>query len=394
VATVTRLVGDLQVAEDAVQEACLAALAQWPAAGIPARPLPWLVGTARHKALDWQRREVRRVDKETEAARERAGQPGPPGTIDVIGDDRLALIFLCCHPALDAGVRVPLTLRSVGGLSTAQIAAAFLTSEPTMAQRLTRAKRKIREAGIAFRMPDPAEFGGRLAGVLRVLYLIFTVGHRAPAGDDLIRPELCEEAIRLGRALAGLLPDEPEVIGLLALLLLVDARRPGRLDPAGDLVLLTDQDRTRWNRTMIDEGTALLDRALRAGQPGPYQIQAAIAACHSTAPGAAETDWPQIAALYRRLAEIQPTAVVAANQAVAVAMVEGPAAGLAILDPLTTDPRLAGWTQLQVARADLLSRLGERDLARDAYRAALAGHPPAAEQAFIARRLRELDGPD
>jgi RNA polymerase sigma-70 factor (ECF subfamily) len=390
VATVTRLVGDLQVAEDAVQEACAVALDRWPSTGTPANPLAWLVATARHKASDWQRREARRVDKEAAAVREQADRQVPVQPVGPITDDQLTLIFLCCHPALDPAVRVALTLRSVCGLSTAQIAGAFLTPEPTMAQRLTRAKRKIRDAGIAFRMPDPDAFADRLSAVLRVVYLIFTEGHRAATGEDLVRPQLCDEAVRLARVLCDLLPDEPEVTGLLALLLLVDARRPGRLDDAGDLVLLADQDRGRWNRVEIAEGSALLDRALAARRPGPYQIQAAIAACHSTAADPDSTDWPEIAGLYRELMRHEPTPVVEANSAVAVSMVDGPAAGLAILDRLAADPRLSRWPQLHVARADMLSRLGERDRARDAYQTALALGPPAAERAFIARRLRAL----
>jgi len=267
VATVTRLVGDLEVAEDAVQEACAAALTQWPRHGVPANPGSWLVGTARHKALDWQRREARRAQKEEAAVREQGGpdnsSPTGPGPI---ADDQLALIFTCCHPALDVAVQIPLTLRSVCGLTTAEIAAAFLVPEPTMAQRLVRAKRKIREAGIPFRVPPADDLPHRLSAVLRVVYLMFTGGHRAATGDDLVRFELCDEAIRLARALAGLLPGEPEVTGLLALLLLVDARRSGRIDEAGDLVLLDDQDRSRWDRAKITEGAILVERAQRAGR--------------------------------------------------------------------------------------------------------------------------------
>jgi RNA polymerase sigma-70 factor (ECF subfamily) len=381
--------GDVELAEDAVQDACAAALAQWPTVGLPANPGAWLVGTARHKALDRMRRESRRPDREAAAMRElgEAGAPTPPGTIE---DDQLSLIFTCCHPALDAGVRVPLTLRSVCGLSTTEIAAVFLLPEPTMAQRLVRAKRKIRQAGIPMRVPSRDIWADRLAGVLRVIYLVFTEGHRPSSGDSAVRADLCDEAVRLARVLVQLLPDEAEVGGLLALLLLTDARRPARLDERGELVLLADQDRSRWDQDKIVEGAALVERTLERGRPGPYQLQAAIAACHSTARTADATDWREIAMLYGELIRHEPTPVVEANRAVAVAMAEGPGPGLVILDALAGNAQISRWPQLHVARADLLARLGRLPDAVDAYRHALSLEPPSAERTFITKRIRQL----
>jgi RNA polymerase sigma-70 factor (ECF subfamily) len=389
VATVTRFVGgDLGMAEDAVQDACAAALRQWPDAGVPSDPRAWLVSVARNKALDRIRRESHRADKERAAMRDL----GPPELPPVAGtsDDQLGLVFMCCHPALDAQVRVPLTLRSVCGLTTAEIARAFLVPEPTMAKRLVRAKQKIRRAGIPLRVPGPDQLADRLAAVLRVVYLVFTEGHTASGGERLVREELCDTAIRLARALAGLLPDEPEVAGLLALLLLTDARRTARTDARGDLVVLEEQDRRRWDPALIAEGDALLAEALRRGLPGPYQLHAAIAACHSTAPSAAETDWRQIAALYGELLRYEPSPVIEANRAVAVAMAEGPAAGLVILDTVAAHPQLQRWPQLHIARAELLRRLARRTEAADAYRLALQLEPPAPERAFVHRRLAEV----
>ena len=389
----TRLVGDLELAEDAVQDACAVALQQWPSAGLPDHPGAWLTGVARHKALDRMRRDKRRAQREAAAAlaaadaasaSAAAGGPGSP----VLADDELGLIFMCCHPALDPAVRVALTLRSVCGLSTAEIAAAFLVPEPTMAQRLVRAKRKIRQAGIALRVPGPSDLPGRLAAVLRVVYLVFTEGHMATGGGALVRAEVCDQAIRLARVLAVLLPAEPEVTGLLALLLLTDARRGARLDASGALVPLEEQDRARWDAAMIAEGEALLEHSLRAGRPGCYQLHAAIAACHSTAASAAATDWGQIVLLYDELVRYEPTPVVRANRAVAVAMTDGPAAGLALLDAAGTHPQLARWPQLHVARAELLRRLGRDTEALAAYAAALATDPPAAERSHIGRRMR------
>jgi RNA polymerase sigma-70 factor (ECF subfamily) len=398
VATVTRLVGDLEVAEDAVQEACTAALIQWPAEGTPANPRAWLISVARHKATDRLRRESRRAEKEAAAARDDyAGEPAsePAGELvsgEQVADDELGLILACCHPALDPAVRVPLTLRSVCGLATAEIAAAFLVPEPTMAQRLVRAKRKIRQAGISLRAPAPADLPERLSGVLRVVYLVFTAGHKPSSGDSLVRGDLCEQAIRLARALAGLLSGEPEVTGLLALLLLTDARRGARVSDAGDVVLLADQDRGRWDQAKIAEGEALLGAVLREHRPGPYQVQAAIAACHSCAATAADTDWREIAALYGELLRYEPTPVVAANQAAAVAMAEGPAAGLAMLDRVGADRQLARWPQLHIARGELLGRLGRPADAVAAYQAALDLAPAAPERDFLTRRIRELTG--
>ena len=410
VAAIARRTGDLEVAEDAVQEACAAAVAQWPEAGFPPNPRAWLIATAWHKAVDSMRRETRRVELEAETGLGEP-EPGSPASAGIVsaGDDELALICACCHPALDLAARIALTLRCVCGLSTAEIAAAFVAGEPTIAQRIVRAKRKIRQAGIALTVPRPAELADRLGTVLRVVYLVFTQGHRAAGGAELVRGELCDQAIWLARQLAGALSEqtqpvrsadfspqnalcsEPEVTGLLALLLLTDARRATRTGPDGELVLLADQDRSQWDQAKIAEGEALITSALRQGRPGPYQLHAAIAACHSTAESAEATDWPQIAALYGELGRFEPTPVVMANQAVAVAMAQGPSAGLAMLDRLAEDGRLDRWPQLHVARAELLSRLGRRGKARDAYQAALAAAElPAAEHAFISRRITEL----
>jgi RNA polymerase sigma-70 factor, ECF subfamily len=390
VAAIARRTGDLEVAEDAVQEACAAAVAQWPSAGLPPNPRAWLITTAWYKAVDAMRREARRVDREAEAGLgvPESGAPSPGG------DDELALICACCHPALDLAARIALTLRCVCGLPTAEIATAFLAPEPTIAQRIVRAKRKIRQAGIALTVPRPEDLSDRLTAVLRVVYLVFTQGHRAASGAELVRTELCDRAIWLARQLAGALPSEPEVTGLLALLLLTDARRATRTGPDGELVLLADQDRSQWDQAKITEGEALITSALRQRRPGPYQLHAAIAACHSTAESAQATDWPQIAALYGELGRFEPTPVVMANQAVAVAMAEGPSAGLAMLDRLVDDGRLDRWPQLHVARAELLSRLNRCGEARAAYQAALAAAElPAAERAFLTRRLSELTPP-
>jgi RNA polymerase sigma-70 factor (ECF subfamily) len=383
VAALTRLTGDLGRAEDAVQEACAAALVRWRRDGVPANPTGWLIGVARHKAIDTIRHEGRRAEKEAAAMRDLGG----PGAVE---DDELSLVFLCCHPALDPAVRVALTLRTVCGLATPEVAAAFLVPEPTMAKRLTRAKAKIRDAAIPFRTPDEAERARRLPAVLKVIYLVFTQGHMATRGDDLVRGGLCDTAVALARRLVRLLPDEPEVAGLLALLLLTDARRDARTDERSDLVLLEDQDRSLWNASQIAEGEVLLEGALRQGRPGPYQLQAAIAACHSGAPTAEATEWRQIALLYDELLRMEPSPVHEANRAVAVAMSEGPAAGLVILDALAHDPQLARWPQLHIARADLLRRSGRPAEAYEAYGRALQLEPAVAERRFIEARRAEL----
>jgi RNA polymerase sigma-70 factor (ECF subfamily) len=391
VATLTRLVGDLEAAEDAVQEACALAVTKWPSEGVPSNPGSWLIGVARHKALDRLRRDVRRREKEAAAVFDISPIPnGGRSDGPQWRDDELGLIFLCCHPSLDPASRVALTLRSVCGLATSEIAAAFLVPEPTMAQRLVRAKRKIRQARISFGVPGPEDLAARLGSVLRVVYLVFTQGHMATGGEQLIRGGLCDQAVRLARALAALMPDEPEAAGLLALLLLTDARRGARSRDTGDIILLEDQDRRRWDRDMIAEGEALLERALRAGRPGPYQLHAAIAACHSCAPSAADTDWREIAALYGELIRYEPTAVVEANRAVAVAMAEGPAAGLVLLDALAENPQMGRWPQFHIARAELLRRVGRFAEATDAYRSALRLEPAVPEQDLIGQRIREI----
>jgi RNA polymerase sigma-70 factor (ECF subfamily) len=384
VAVLVRVFGDIDVAEEAVQDAFAAAVLRWPSAGPPPSPAGWIITTARNRAIDRLRREASREDRHAQAAllhaRDDVAEEG------AVRDDRLRLIFTCCHPALAPGAQVALTLRLLGGLTTAEIARAFLVPEATMAQRLVRAKGKIRDAGIPYRIPRESDLPGRLRTVLAVVYLVFNEGHTASSGDRLVREDLCTEAIRLGRLLAQLVPDEPEVMGLLALMLLIESRRAARTSPEGDLVLLADQDRGVWDRDLIAEGQAIVRRCLQLDRPGPYQVQAAINAVHSDAPAATDTDWWQILQLYNQLMALAPTPVVALNRAVAVAEIEGADVALALVDGL----HLGGYHLFHAVRADLLRRLGRGAEAALAYEAAIARTENAAERAFLRRSRQAL----
>ena len=384
VAVLVRVLGDIDLAEESVQDAFTEALRRWPSAGPPPSPVGWIITTAKNRAIDRLRREASREDRHAEAALMHAQDL--PEEEDVVPDDRLRLIFTCCHPALAPGVQVALTLRLLGGLTTAEIARAFLTPEATMAQRLVRAKAKIRDARIPYRVPDAADLPGRLRAALAVIYLIFNEGYAATSGDRLVREELCTEAIRLGRVLVELMPGEPEAWGLLALMLLTDARRAARVGPDGELTRLADQDRSAWNRALIAEGRALVRRCLRHNQPGPYQIQAAINAVHSDARTADATDWPQILQLYDQLLAVAPGPIVQLNRAVAVAEVNGPHAALRLVDAVD----LPRYYLFHAIRADLLARLGRVTESADAYDAAIDCTDNVAERAFLQRRKAAL----
>ena len=391
VATLIRVTGNWDLAEECAQDAFAKALERWPHDGVPDRPGAWLTRTARNRAIDRLRREAVGAAKMQEVAAmtydPAAGDPGAEDN-DPFPDDRLQLMFTCCHPALALEARVALTLRTLAGLSTAEIAHAFLVTEQTMAKRLGRAKQKIKNAAIPYRVPPAHLLPERTPAVLAVIYLLFNEGYAASAGSDLVRRNLSAEAIRLARVLAHLMPDEPEALGLLALMLLHDARSAGRLDDDGVLIPLEEQDRTTWDPDKIAEGVAVLDHVLRRRQPGPYQIQAAIAACHATARTAADTDWAQIAGLYERLSLIAATPIVTLNRAVAIGMSEGPEAGLLLVDELTDV--LAGYHLLAATRADLLRRAGRLEEAAAAYREALTQASTDAERAFLTRRIQEI----
>ena len=393
VAYLIRVTGDWDLAEECAQDAFTKAVERWPRDGVPASPEGWLKLTARNRALDLIRRATVGAAKLQEVAASMPADDNNGPDAAGIGDDRLRLIFTCCHPALPIEAQVALTLRTLAGLSTAEIARAFLVPDETMAKRLVRAKHKIRDAAIPYRVPPPSQLPQRLQAVLAVLYALFNEGYSETTGAELVRESLCAEAIRLARLLAKLMPTEPEAQGLLSLMVLHDARRPARVDAAGDLVTLTGQDRTRWDQAAIAEGCAILDAAIRLGRPGPYQLMAAIVACHATAPDAESTDWAEIAALYGRLSQLIASPVVALNRAVAVAMADGPAAGLRLVEQLEADGTLDGYYLLHATRADLLRRLGRDTEAAAAYRRALELAGTDAERRYLARRLAETSAP-
>jgi len=391
-ATLIRLLGDFDRAEEALHDAFKAALEQWPRDGVPANPRAWLVSAGRFKAIDGMRRDARldALDDVAELIDALATEDAPAGDGETVADDQLRLVFTCCHPALSPDAQVALTLREVCGLTTEQIAHAFLTPAPTLAQRIVRAKAKIRDARIPYQVPTPAELPERLDAVLRVIYLVFNEGYAASSGDALTRSDLSGEAIRLGRVLVGLLP-EPEALGLLALMLLHESRRAARTSSDGDLILLEDQDRSRWNREQITEGVALVEQVLASRRFGPYTLQAAIAALHAEAPSASATDWAQIVGLYDVLMRAEPSPVVALNRAVAVAMRDGPATGLALINAILARGELADYRLAHAARADLCRRLGQTADARAAYERALALTQMEPERRFLERRLAELE---
>ena len=394
-ATLIRLLGDFDLAEEAQQEAFAAALEQWPLHGVPANPRAWLIGTGRNKAIDRIRRDILfRTKIAGELGASEAGVEAlDAADEEIFGDDRLRLIFTCCHPALNQEAQIALTLREVCGLSTQAVARAFLTGEETMAQRLVRAKKKIRDAGIPYETPEPGVLEHRIEGVLAVVYGVFTEGYAATVGTQLIDVELCEEAIRLGRLLDTLLPDHAGVMGLLALMLLHDARRASRTSDSGDVVLLENQDRAQWNRNEISEGLALVDRSLSIrGQLSAYAVQAAIAALHVRAEDSGATDWPQIVGLYEVLLRLQPTPVVELNHAVAVSMVDGPARALDLIDSLTARGRVTQYHLLHAARGRLLQKLGRMNEAREAYRSALSTTMLEPERRFLAAQIASIQG--
>jgi RNA polymerase sigma-70 factor (ECF subfamily) len=392
-ATLIRHVGDFQLAEDAVQDAFAAAVATWPRDGVPANPGAWLTVAARRRAIDRLRRDrsvADRAERLAELARLDAQEHPSVSEESAVADDRLRLIFTCCHPALDLSARVALTLRALGGLTTGEIARAFLVAEPTMGKRIVRAKRKIADAHIPYRVPDDEELPDRLRGVLRVVYLIFNEGYAASEGDRLVRTDLCAEAVRLGRLLAKLMPDDAETLGLLALMLLHDARRAARVDAEGRYVTLPDQDRSLWDRDEIAEGLGTLERAVRLRRPGPYQLQAAITALHVDAPDEGSTDWAQIAELYDALARLNPSPVVELNRAAAVGFARGPEAGLELLEPLLADKALERYQPLHAAHAELRRQAGDLAGAARAYRQAIELSGNAVERVELERRLRSL----